>query len=199
MPYTLVMGLAWFAGAFALGLVVGVAVRSVTARRQVARARSAPGGSSSAPAPASSSEADQLRIRVAELEGELHRVSADPPLTPSPSTVSPPPSTGVASVDAGQLERDDLTAVVGLGPSVAELCHGIGITTWRELADTEVSLLRTLLDDAGARYRVHDPTSWPEQARLLAEGRWEEFHTFVASVREPQAPDPTGQRREADS
>lgn len=189
VPYTLMMGLAWFAGAFVLGLVIGVAVRSVTARRQLARARSVPDR------PAGSSEVEQLRFRVAELEDELRRAS---PAAPT-STVTLPPSPMRASVDVEVVERDDLTAVVGLGPSVAELCHGIGITTWRELADTEVSLLRTLLDDAGARYRVHDPTSWPEQARLLADGRWDEFRTLAASVRVAQAPDSTGQRRSVDS
>jgi hypothetical protein len=81
---------------------------------------------------------------------------------------------------------DDLTVIEGLGPSAAELCHGIGIHTWADLAATEVSLLQTLLDDAGARVRGQDPTTWPPQAALLAEGRWEEFRRLVAELRAGQ-------------
>lgn len=70
---------------------------------------------------------------------------------------------------------DDLTVVEGIGPKIAELCSGIGIDTWRALAGTDVATLRSMLDDAGSRYRMHDPGTWPTQAGLLADGRWDEF------------------------
>ena len=70
---------------------------------------------------------------------------------------------------------DDLTVVEGIGPKISELCRGVGITTWQQLADADVATLRSMLDDAGSRYAIHDPTTWPEQADLLAAGRWEEF------------------------
>ncbi|HPG25856.1 MAG TPA: hypothetical protein PLW10_09505, partial [Myxococcota bacterium] len=44
------------------------------------------------------------------------------------------------------------------------------------------SLLRTMLADAGSRFRTHDPATWPDQARLLAEGRWGEFKALVDSL-----------------
>ena len=28
---------------------------------------------------------------------------------------------------------------------------------------------------AGERFQMHDPTSWPDQAKLAAEGRWDEL------------------------
>jgi predicted flap endonuclease-1-like 5' DNA nuclease len=80
-----------------------------------------------------------------------------------------------AAVIGKRVERDDLTVVEGIGPKIAELCHGIGISTWTELAETEVSLLRTMLNDAGQRFKAHDPTTWPEQAALLSKGAWTEF------------------------
>lgn len=84
-----------------------------------------------------------------------------------------------AAVLGHEIALDDLTVIDGIGPKVADLCAGIGITTWRELADTEVSLLRTMLHDAGPRFRTHDPSTWPEQARLLADGRWEQFRALA--------------------
>ena len=172
MPYTLSMGLLWFGLALVVGLVLGVALRSVTARRQVADARS--GATDRA-------ELDRLRERVSELESALDAALAT--ATDLAGGVTDEPQ-----VEAG-VEVDDLTVVEGLGPGVRELCHGIGILTWADLAETEPSLLRTMLDDAGARFQVHDPTTWPAQARLLAERRWDEFEALAAEVR--SAP-PTG-------
>jgi len=80
-----------------------------------------------------------------------------------------------AAVLGRQIELDDLTVIDGIGPKIAELCAGIGITTWSKLAESDVAVLQSMLDDAGSRYRVHDPASWPRQAGLLAAGRWGEF------------------------
>ncbi len=70
---------------------------------------------------------------------------------------------------------DDVTAIEGIGPKIAELCSGIGIVTWRGLAEADVADLRSMLADAGSRYQMHDPTTWPEQAACLADGRWDDF------------------------
>jgi hypothetical protein len=32
-----------------------------------------------------------------------------------------------------------------------------------------------MLDEAGPRFQMHDPGTWPEQANLLARGPWAEF------------------------
>jgi predicted flap endonuclease-1-like 5' DNA nuclease len=188
VPYTLTMGALWFALAFVLGLAIGFAVRSVAARRQVVAARQARAGPAMA-APvtpddpridarvrAADLELDRLRARIAELEART---------TPRIPTATRGPG--------HDIEVDDLTVVAGLGPGVRDLCHGIGIRTWSDLAATEPSLLRTMLDDAGARYQVHDPSTWPDQAQLLAEGRWDEFRELAASIRPESAarPDPS--------
>lgn len=77
---------------------------------------------------------------------------------------------------------DDLTVVEGIGPKIAELCNGIAVTTWRQLADTEVSELQSMLKAAGSRFKMHEPGSWPRQAELLATGRWDEFMQLAAKV-----------------
>jgi predicted flap endonuclease-1-like 5' DNA nuclease len=93
------------------------------------------------------------------------------------------PAAVVAEIDGRVIVLDDLKAVEGIGPTVEDLCHGIGIRGWSDLAHTEVSLLRTMLDDAGARFKMNDPTTWPHQAELLADQRWDEFAKFTASLR----------------
>lgn len=200
MPYTLMKGLVWVLLAVLLGIVVGWLLRSVAAKRQVERARAANLGT------ADQDELERLRNRVANLEpvvnerdrlkGELdaeRQRAANPP--PAAEAVQPligstseesepvsPVSTDIAAAAAvlgKRIERDDLTVVEGIGPKIAELCHGIGITTWAELSVTEVSLLRTMLTDAGQRFKAHDPSTWPEQAGLLAQGAWAEFVAFT--------------------
>jgi len=75
-----------------------------------------------------------------------------------------------------EFKTDDLEVVVGIGPKIARLLIARGITTWKGLAETSASYLRDILDkDGGERFRVHNPESWPHQALLLHEGRWDEF------------------------
>ena len=87
--------------------------------------------------------------------------------------------TAAAAVIGKRIDVDDLTVIEGIGPKIAELCHGIGIRTWSDLADTEVSLLKTMLTDAGQRFKAHDPTTWPQQAQLLASGAWSDFRALT--------------------
>ena len=93
------------------------------------------------------------------------------------------PDVALGSAVLGRrLVQDDLKAVVGIGPAIEGLCHGVGIRTWWDLARAEPETLRSMLADAGARYGRHDPSTWPAQAKRFAEGRWDEARTFEASL-----------------
>jgi hypothetical protein len=35
--------------------------------------------------------------------------------------------------------------------------------------------LREILEAAGSRYKMFDPATWPQQAGLAAQGKWEEL------------------------
>jgi predicted flap endonuclease-1-like 5' DNA nuclease len=67
---------------------------------------------------------------------------------------------------------DDLTMVEGIGPKISSLCLDSGISTFAELAATEVDRLRQILADARLTH-LADPTTWPEQASLAAAGQWD--------------------------
>ena len=178
MPYTLMKGLGWFVAALVIRIVIGWLIRSVTARRQVAKARSQH---------PDAIELERLRGRVANLEpvvaerdqlrAELDAARGAPaPVDAHVPDVNIAPDLVAASAVLGRtVVADDLTVIPGLGPNVEQLCHGIGIRTWYDLATTEASLLHTMLVDAGPRFSTHDPSLWPEMARLLSEGRWQEF------------------------
>ena len=54
----------------------------------------------------------------------------------------------------------------GIGPKIQGLLNDDGIWTWKQLSETSVKRIQKILDDAGPRYRVHDPESWPLQATM---------------------------------
>jgi predicted flap endonuclease-1-like 5' DNA nuclease len=78
----------------------------------------------------------------------------------------------------GPGQRDDLKKIEGIGPKIQKLLNDDQIFTFTELAEAPVNRLKDLLRRAGDRYRMHDPTSWPDQAKLAAEGRWKELDEF---------------------
>jgi predicted flap endonuclease-1-like 5' DNA nuclease len=211
MPYTLMKGLGWILLALLLGVVIGWLLRSVAAKRQVARARKHHVDTVEmerlrgriANLEPVVAERDQLRAELAEavrarakgtpeiaappprfLHGAEEGGEAAAPLANGESTavLAAPDLAAAVGVIGRPIALDDLKVIEGIGPKIEELCHGIGIRTWHDLSITEVSLLRTMLSDAGARFRTHDPATWPEQARLLAAGRWVEFKALIDSL-----------------
>ncbi|MBE7554462.1 MAG: DUF4332 domain-containing protein [Anaerolineales bacterium] len=77
---------------------------------------------------------------------------------------------------------DDLKVIEGIGPRIAALLQSAGITTFAQLAQTEVSRLEQLLVEANLR-RLADPATWPEQARLAAAGDWEAFKALTDQLK----------------
>jgi|GEM_PF-349224 len=76
---------------------------------------------------------------------------------------------------------DDLEIVEGIGPKIARILREAGITSFKELSQTEVSRLEEILK--AASIRLADPGTWPEQARLAAEGQWDALQTYQDSLK----------------
>jgi large subunit ribosomal protein L27 len=71
--------------------------------------------------------------------------------------------------------KDNLKIVEGIGPKIESLLNETGITTFAQLSETPADKIREILEAAGSRYKVHDPTTWPQQAGLAAEGKMDEL------------------------
>jgi large subunit ribosomal protein L21 len=78
-------------------------------------------------------------------------------------------------------EPDDLTILEGIGPKVNTLLQTAGIATFSQLANADVSSLKEILEANDLQFM--DPTSWPEQAQLAAEGKSEELKAFQDSLK----------------
>jgi predicted flap endonuclease-1-like 5' DNA nuclease len=70
---------------------------------------------------------------------------------------------------------DDLTKIEGIGKKVAELLGAEKIETFKDLSKTSTKKLKNILEVAGSKFNVHDPSSWPKQAKLAAAGKWAEL------------------------
>lgn len=68
--------------------------------------------------------------------------------------------------------ENDFTAIEGIGPKINDLIHADGITSFHALADTRPETLQKTLDNAGSRYKMANPGTWPDQANLAANNRW---------------------------
>ena len=103
---------------------------------------------------------------------ETVRPAAAPAEAASPPPAAPAEAAEVVT-EAVEAVADDLTQLEGIGPKVAKVLASIGITTFRALATADYDQVKQALVNAGWPYM--DPAGWIEQAKLAAEGRWEEL------------------------
>ena len=98
-------------------------------------------------------------------------------VTPTEETAAPAASsTDKITLPSGKkIKQDDLKVVEGIGPKIEELLHEGGINTWNDLATADLEKVQQILDDAGPRYRIHDPKTWAQQAQLCVDGKWAEL------------------------
>jgi small subunit ribosomal protein S1 len=100
--------------------------------------------------------------------------------TPEPAKeeAKPEPVAAAEPAPAKAAKDDDLKKIEGIGPKISELLNLSEIMTFQQLSETPVDTLKGILEDAGPRYRVHNPTTWPQQAKLAADGKWDELKTL---------------------
>ena len=80
-------------------------------------------------------------------------------------------------------KADDLKKIEGIGPKIAGLLKADGLITFADLAKAPLKQLKAVLDNAGSRYRMHDPKTWAAQADLAAKGNWDELKTWQGELK----------------
>ena len=71
--------------------------------------------------------------------------------------------------------KDNLKKIEGIGPKIEQLLNKAGIRTFKMLSTVDVKTLKTILAKAGPRYKMHNPNTWRQQAKLAATGKWEKL------------------------
>ncbi|MFN8357008.1 MAG: hypothetical protein U0Y10_21320 [Spirosomataceae bacterium] len=115
-------------------------------------------------------ELDDCRKSKVYIQPEIQPISVTPPAAAIPGV-----TTFVPVEPASPVIPDDLKVVEGIGPKIEQLLHDAGILTFRHLAATSPDKLTEILRNAGPRFQIHDPTTWPQQAELAGNGKWDEL------------------------
>jgi NADH-quinone oxidoreductase subunit I len=117
-------------------------------------------------------EKEEAKRKAAEAKEKA--AAPKPVVTRAPASVQAAPSVQAPPAAPAPVEPDDLQRVEGIGPKIAAALQTAGITTFAQLADTEVDRIRQILESADPNLlRLADPSTWPRQARLAASGKWE--------------------------
>jgi len=84
-------------------------------------------------------------------------------------------------------QKDDLRVIEGIGPKLQELLNKHHIFTFADLSKTKPEEIQQYLNDAGPQYSLHEPESWPHQAGMAAQGKWEELKKYQEVLIEENA------------
>jgi small subunit ribosomal protein S2 len=76
---------------------------------------------------------------------------------------------------AVKADADDLTKIEGIGPKAAEALSNAGIDSYAKLAKANADKIKEILTEASSRMAHLDPGSWPKQAKMAADGNWDEL------------------------
>ncbi len=73
---------------------------------------------------------------------------------------------------------EDLKVVEGIGPKIEEALKAGGVGNWEALASADVEKLKEILTNAEGNFAAHDPGTWPKQAQMAHEGKFEELEKW---------------------
>jgi len=71
-------------------------------------------------------------------------------------------------------DADDLKKIEGIGPKIAEVLAENGVSTFAALAKMDRDAVKAILETVST-LKSKEPKTWPQQAALAADGKWEEL------------------------
>jgi large subunit ribosomal protein L17 len=77
-----------------------------------------------------------------------------------------------AKAPKAEAKADDLTKIEGVGPKIAETLVAAGLATFADVAASTPEKIAEIIADVKGG---HTPDSWPKQAGMAAEGKWDEL------------------------
>lgn len=96
----------------------------------------------------------------------------------APATEATGTSGDAAAAASTNAATDDLTKIEGIGPKSAEAFQAAGLSSFAALAEKSAEELKSILDAADGNFGALDPATWPQQAQLAAEGKWDELKSL---------------------
>lgn len=141
------------------------------------------GMSHTATSPARQTRTSQAVTELSQTGAHMGAVETTSPEaitdTDEAATAAPTSQPGAPAAKGGP---DKLTRVEGIGPKIAAALVSAGIDTFAKLAARTPEELEQTVKGAGVRMVGH-ATTWPKQAALAAEGKWEELDKLQRELR----------------
>jgi len=72
-------------------------------------------------------------------------------------------------------KADDLKKIEGVGPKAAEAMVAAGMDTFAKIAKAKPEAIATILSEASSNLAHLVTDTWPKQAKLAADGKWDEL------------------------
>lgn len=100
-----------------------------------------------------------------------------------PKTAKPKPAAKSAVKAKPAAAKEELTKIEGIGKKIEALLYKHKISTYKDLSKSTITSLKAILEAAGNKYSLHNPGSWPKQAKLAAAGKWEELEALQRQLK----------------
>ena len=78
--------------------------------------------------------------------------------------------------EPSEVAADDLEIIEGIGPKIAGALVAAGVTTFAQLADMTPEAIQEIVSAAGIGSK--SPATWPQQASLARDGKFDELKTW---------------------
>tara|TARA_R110002049_G_scaffold37208_3_gene117565 strand:- start:7253 stop:7927 length:675 start_codon:yes stop_codon:yes gene_type:complete len=92
-----------------------------------------------------------------------------------PKAEAPKGETKKAAPKKSAAKADDLKKIEGAGPKAAEALVNAGLDTFAKVAKANPEALSAILTEASSRLSHIVTDTWPKQAKLAADGKWDEL------------------------
>jgi len=115
------------------------------------------------------------KVKDTTTEATATKATTEATSTEEVKTESKATKTEAKKADKSNDKADDLTKVEGIGPKISEVLTTAGIVTFADLAGSTPEAVKEILANAGGSLKSKDPTTWCDQAKMAAEGKWDEL------------------------
>lgn len=125
-------------------------------------------------------QAEQKNAEPAPDPATAKVVAPAPKAAPAPTAEPVKVAAPAPVAPATDVKKDDLTKIEGIGPKIQEILYSSEMTTFQAVSECEPQMIRTWLAAAGGQMATHNPETWPMQAKLAADGKWDELKKWQA-------------------
>lgn len=126
----------------------------------------------------------QGKLTVSEIESAKNKIKKQTLAETEKKTSVSKQKSKTQSKKKKEAKADNLTKIEGIGPKISSILKESGIETFKKLSTENPEKIRgLLLEKGGKRYSMHNPETWPEQAKLAADNKWDELSEWQKKMK----------------